>query len=251
VPALIIVAILAVVGILGFGTNDGVNKKQVEQEVTALLTGIPQQGATLGSPRAPITVQVFADIECPTVKRFVVSYLPSVIDTWVRNGSVKLEYRSLETDTLNEQTFFKQEVAALAAGRQDKMWNFILTFVHEQEPEYTGYATDAFLADIASQVPGMKRAQWRHDREDPQLTEHVALGIHSAHARGFHSTPSFLLGLTSGKVDKPVFSADLASLRKEVDTSLSLDIGSLNEETSGDTPTLELAERKEVRELNK
>jgi protein-disulfide isomerase len=242
VPVLIIAVVLAVVGILGFGTSSGINRQQVEQEVTALLAGIPQQGVNLGSPRAPMTIRVFADLECPTVRRFVVSYLPSIINRWVRSGSVKLEYRSLETDTLDEHTFFRQEVAALAAGRQDKMWNFILTFVHEQEQEYTGYATEAFLSGIASQVPGMKRAQWRHDREDPLLSERVALGVHSAHSRGFRYTPSFLLDLNSGKVAKPI--------REEVETSLAQVIEALNEETSRDNPALDLAERQEARELS-
>jgi protein-disulfide isomerase len=251
VPVLIIAATLAVVGILGFGTSDGISKQQVEQEVTTLLAGIPQQGVSLGSPRAPITVRVFADLECPTVKRFVVSYLPSIINAWVRSGSVRLEYRSLQTDTLNERTFFRQEVAALAAGGQDKMWNFILTFVHEQEPEYTGYATEDFLTDIASQVPGLDRPQWRHDREDALLSKPVAFSVHSAHARGLRHTPSFLLGVTSGKVDKSAPSGETASLEREVHTLLAQDRKALSEESPLDNPALrsELEERKEVREL--
>jgi hypothetical protein len=194
---------------------------------------------------------MFADLECPTVKRFVVSYLPTIIHTWVRSGSVRLEYRSLQTDTLNEHTFFRQEVAALAAGRQDKMWNFILTFVHEQEAEYTGYATEAFLTDIASQVSGVNRRQWRHDREDALLSERVALSVHSAHARELRYTPSFLLGVTSGKADKSAPSGEIASLEKEVHTLLAQDRKALSEESPLDSPALrsELEERKEVREL--
>lgn len=247
-PVLVIAAILALVGILGFDASRGISKKQVDQEVTTLLAGIPQQGATLGSPQAPITVQVFADLECPTVRSFVVSYLPSIVGTWVRSGSVKLEYRSLETDTLNERTFFRQEVAALAAGRQDKMWNFILTFLHEQEPEYTGYATESFLTDIATQVPGLKLARWRHDREDALLSQHVALNAQSAHARNFRSTPSFLLTLAS-KSQRSALASDVISMRNEVETSLEEDVQALREEPSNDSPAL-LAERKEVKELN-
>lgn len=252
VPALIIAATLAVVGILGFDTSNGISKQQVEQEVAALLAEIPQRGATLGSPHAPITIRVFADLECPTVKRFVVSYLPSIIHTWVRSGDVKLEYRPLETDTLNEHTFFRQEIAALATGRQDKMWNFILTFVHEQEPEYTGYATDAFLTDIASQVPGIELAHWRHDREDALLSERVALSVHSAHARKFRYTPSFLLSITGGKTKNAVSSEEIASLGREVKASLAQDRKALNEQSPLDNPALrtELEGRKEVKELS-
>lgn len=252
VPALIITTTLAVVALVGFETTSGISKTQVDHEVIALLAGIPQHGATLGSPRAPITVEVFADLECPTVKRFVLSYLPSIIDRWVRDGSVKLEYRPLETDTLNEHTFFRQEVAALAAGKQDRMWHFILTFVHEQELEYTGYATDAFLTDIASQVPGLTWAQWRRDREDALLSKRVARSVYSAHARGYQSTPTLLVGLSAAAVNSTAFRGQLASKRKEVEASLAQVVASLGEEAARDNPALhssELSERNEVKEF--
>ena len=56
--------------------------------------------------------------------------LPYLIETYVRSGKLKIEYRSLETATLNLEKFKAQQLAALAAGRQNKMWNFIELFYH-------------------------------------------------------------------------------------------------------------------------
>jgi protein-disulfide isomerase len=238
VPVFLIAAILAVVGAVGFGAGSGPSQEQSRQEVAALLAGIPQKGATLGSARAPITLRVYGDLECPTVKRFAVSYLPSIVATWVRTGEMQLEYRSLQTDTRNEHTFFEQEVAALAAGRQDKMWNFLLTFVHEQKRPSTEYATEEFLIDIASQVPGLNRAHWRRDRGDPVLSRQVALGVHSAHVRNLYSTPSLLLGFTNSKADRSVSLDDPTSLRRKIEFSLRGDIESLRERATADVPTL-------------
>jgi hypothetical protein len=50
----------------------------------------------------------------------------------VRGGELKIEYRSLETATREPEVFKAQQLAALAAGKQDRMWNFIETFYHEQ-----------------------------------------------------------------------------------------------------------------------
>lgn len=238
VPVFVIAAILAVVGAVGFGASNGPSQEQTRQEVTALLADIPQKGATLGSPRAPITLRVFADLECPTVRSFVVSYLPSTVATWVRTGELKLEYRSLQTDTENEHTFFRQEMAALAAGRQGKMWNFLLTFVYEQRQASTEYATEAFLTGIASQIPGLNRAQWRRDRGDLLLSRQVALGVHSAHVENLRSTPSFLIAFTSGKVDRRAGVDDPTSLRKKIEFSLRGDMESLRKEATRDVPTL-------------
>lgn len=237
-PVLLIVAIFAVVGVLGFGTGAGVNKSQVEREVTELLDGIPQKGAVLGAPTAPITVWVYADLQCPTVKLFVENYLPSIIETWVRPGAVKLEYRSLQTDTSNERIFFEQEIASLAAGRQARMWNFALTFVRQQEGLDTNYVTQEFLTDIASQVPELELAQWRRDRDDALLSKNVALDVYSGHARALQSTPAVLYGITSNGERSSVF-GDRAEIERELAASLGRDMESLGDEAFGDSPSAE------------
>jgi hypothetical protein len=235
VPVLLIAAILSVVGVLGFGASSGAGKEQVAQEVTELLDGIPQKGTVLGSPKAPITVFVHADLQCPTVKLFVENYLPSIIETWVRSGVIRLAYRSLETDALNEEIFFEQERAALAAGRQSTMWNFVLTFVRQQGEVRTDYVTEEFMTDVALQVPRLEVARWRRDRNDALLSKQVALGVQSGHARGLHSTPGFLIGFTAGEAGRV---KGRAALRKEVEASLGAQIEALDREAFADDPTI-------------
>lgn len=228
---IVVVATVATVGGLGFSASA---KSQVDHEVTALLAGIPQEGATLGEPRAPITLQVFADLECPTVKRFVTSRLPAIIDAWVRKGVIKIEYRSLETDTESEPTFFRQEMAALAASRQNRMWNFVLTAIHEQHYKkissgvlHFEYVTEEFLADIASRVPGLDMAQWARDRRDAPFSSRVARDVHRAHVEGMHATPAFLIGRTGGRSYRRIgpktehrYLIDAASLEEDVEAFL-------------------------------
>lgn len=230
-PVLAIAAILVATAVAGFGAGGGPSRKQIDQEVTALLAGIPQHGPTLGSQDAPVTLQMFADLECPTVKRFVESYLPSILSDWVRTGTLKLEYRSLKTDTVDEGIFFSQEEAARAAGRQNRMWNFALTFVRQQGPHFTEYANDAFLAHIASQVPELSMERWNRDRRDISLFKPIALSVHSAHAQDLRYTPSFVM---AGY-------ADTASLQEEIKASMEKDIQALSTEASGDVPMLKVS----------
>lgn len=242
VPALLIVAILGVVGVLGFGASTGASKEQVAQEVTDLLDGIPQEGPVLGSPKAPITVWIYADLECPTVKLFVETYLPSFIDDWVRTGVARLRYRSLQTDTSNERIFFDQEAAALAAGRQNTMWNFLLTFARQQGEVRTDYATDEFFTGIASQVPDLEVSQWRRDRGDALLSRQVALNVQSAHAHGFRSTPSFVISYSNEEGDRPQDAVDWAAMKREMESALQANIDGLREETRDDFPALQVLE---------
>jgi hypothetical protein len=211
IAMIVIVPILATIGISGIGSNHRRERKQVSQEVTALLAGIPQSGTTLGSSKAPITLRLYTDLECLDVKHFAIANLPSIINTWVRSGTIKLEYRSLRTDTRSQATFARQETAAFATGRQNKLWNFALTFIYEQGEQYTDYVTETFLIGIASQVRGLDMAQWRQDRADPRLSNYVAISDISARSDGLVTTPSFLIGLTGSKIDQLVGSRTAAS----------------------------------------
>jgi hypothetical protein len=177
--------------------NSGAGRDaRFDQEVRTLLAGIPQEGRTLGLPTAPMTLQVFADLEDDDSQRWVLTLLPAIISEFVRPGILKIEYRSYKTNTIHPETFVKQQAAAIAAGAQDKLWNFIDTFYHEQGTEYTPYVTESYIDNIASQVPGLNIALWHKDRNDGRRTEQVVADDQEAIADGIHVTPAYRLGRT-------------------------------------------------------
>ena len=179
-----------------------VEAKNTERAVTALVGGIPQSGKALGQPTAPVTLQYFGDLECSICKDFALGALPSLIQTWVRSGKLRIEYRSLETATRGPEVFKSQQVAALAAGRQNKLWHFVETFYHEQGEEGTGYVTESYLQGLASQVPGLSLANWTAARSEPALSNEVASDAQAASQAGFNGTPSFQLGKTGGTLSE-------------------------------------------------
>lgn len=211
VAAVVVVAIVVILIATG-GSSKKIpttshERNKVVNEVTALVGGIPQNGNVIGSPTAPVTIQYFGDLECPICQKFTLGALPPVINKWVRTGKVKIEYRSLETATREPETFKSQQVAALAAGKQNKMWNYIETFYHEQGEEDSGYVTESYLQGIANQVPGLNLAQWSTARGDPQLAEQVSTtDAQAASNAGFTGTPSFLIGRTGGTMSKLEYS---------------------------------------------
>jgi protein-disulfide isomerase len=206
-------AIIAISVVIPFGNGCGTNQatpkpsgtqaratggeatqaQRTEVQVASLLAGIPQRGNTLGDPRAPVTLQYFADLECPYCRRFTLGLLPSLIQSYVRGGRLKIEYRSLETATRNPATFKLQQVAALAAGRQNKMWDFIDLFYHEQGQEGSGYVTERYLQGLARRVTGLNLIGWTVARNDPALAVAITSDARAASNAGLGSTPSFLL----------------------------------------------------------
>src|SRR6202035_3861056 len=112
-----VIVVVILVATSGGGTKKGLETKpsgstgttKVQKEVISLLAGIPQNGNTLGSAKAPVTLQYFGDLECPICREFTEGALKPLIEKYVRTGKVKLEYRNLETATREPETFRTQQ----------------------------------------------------------------------------------------------------------------------------------------------
>jgi protein-disulfide isomerase len=195
---------------------------QALASVTSALQGIPQSANTLGNPKAPVTLQYFGDLECPICKEFTLGALPSLIEKYVRTGELKIEYRSLETATREPEVFRSQQIAALAAGKQNLMWHYIELFYHEQGEEGSGYVTESYLQGLASQVPGLNLSNWSSTRNDPAFANQVTSDAQAANQAGFTGTPSFLVGKTGGSMQKLEYASlsDPASFDKAIEQQL-------------------------------
>lgn len=114
---------------------------------------------------------------------------------------VKIQYRSFMTaSSPYPNVFVRQQAAVLAAGIQDRLWNFIEAFYHEQRQEHTQYVIDACLAGVGRQIPGLDLSEWESNDESSQLAKRVIEGDHAAQAIRFPDAPLFLIGRTGGKL---------------------------------------------------
>jgi protein-disulfide isomerase len=207
VVAVVIAIIIGVLVVAGGGGKEHsptrpTGGSQPVTEVAALLGGIPENGVTLGSPSAPVTLQYFGDLECSVCRRFTLGALTALIHNDVRSGKLRVEYRSLHTATREAETFKSQQLAALAAGKQQRAWYYIELFYHQQGQEGSGYVTERFLQGIAQQVPGLNLSNWQSDRSDPELANAIVSDARAAKNNGFTGTPSFALGKTGAAAKK-------------------------------------------------
>jgi hypothetical protein len=193
--------VLVAVAVLGIVVAAGANSTQdsrIDREVGALLAGIPQEGQGLGAPTAPVTLQLFAELEDYSSDGEFLRELPAIIREFVRTDRLRIEYRAFKTNTIGSEMFVKQQAAALAAGAQDKLWNYAYTFYFEQGKERTPYATESYLANIARQVPALNIEQWNIDRNADPRIEQVVEEDQQGRAEGIHVTPAYRIGRTGG-----------------------------------------------------
>jgi len=198
VGAIIVVAALV---IINSGGNKGGIKTGTEATATAnaveqMFAGIPQSGATLGNPNAPVTMTYFGDYECPVCQAFTLQGgFPQLVQNEVRQGKVKVEYKSFCTATCNgpnPNVFPTQQVAGLAAGKQNKFWQYTELFYRQQGQEDTGYVNENYLTSLARQVIGLNLATWQSDRNDSALTDQVNSDQTDAKNIGVSGTPTLI-----------------------------------------------------------
>ncbi len=213
--AVVVIAIVVILIATSGGGKKAVllNSKEASTtvtEVTSLLAGTTQNANVLGSPTAPVTMKYFGDLECPICRDFTLGAFPTIIQKWVKTGKLKVEYNSLITATGNaerggsepEGMFNKQQIGALAAGKQNKAWDYIELFYHDQGEEASGYVTEGFLQGLAEQVPGLNLAQWTSDRASQALATQITKDNEEANNEGFTGTPAFLIGKSGGTLKK-------------------------------------------------
>jgi protein-disulfide isomerase len=220
VVAAVAVVVVAIAISSGGGHKGGLAKgtaatKTVAQ-VQSLLNGIPQSGSRLGNPNAPVTLTYYGDLECPVCQAFTLNAFKQLVAKDVRNGKVQVVYKALETATRDQQTFQLQQVAALAAGQQQRFWNYAELFYHEQGQEASGYVNESYLDSLAQQVPGLNMNTWKNDRNSSSLSSQVSSDANQAAAVGANATPTLVFKGPKGQAQPIAGDVPYDSLQKTI-----------------------------------
>jgi protein-disulfide isomerase len=126
-------------------------------ESQEIFGGVPQEGDRLGSSDAPVTIQVFADMQCGSCREDFIGTIPRLVTDYARPGDVKLMLRhySVAENPL-ELGFFGAE----AAAQQGYGWQYTYLFFRNQdEAERFGIDED-FMASLAGSIGELDVPEW-------------------------------------------------------------------------------------------
>jgi protein-disulfide isomerase len=206
-PRLIGLLVLALcVGLLGFaivslsvGSGGGTDEIRITgaQEVQSLVGGIQQDGARLGSPDAPVTVQVFNDLQCDPCSDWNQQVIVPLIQGPVRSGDLQLVNHNFP---MTESGFFLGAYGAVAAAKQDYEWQFIeLFFFNQDEAEKHG-ADQEFLDNIARGVgvTNFNVEQWQRDMKDDDIQATLDADEQLTAERRLPAEPAVVVGGPNG-----------------------------------------------------
>jgi protein-disulfide isomerase len=180
----------------------------------AEFAGIPQSGSVLGNPKATHTLVEYGDLICPACKAYSDDIIPSVVQSYVRTGKLRFEFRPFG--------FIRDWSAqaaqyAWAAGLQNKQFNFSKLWYTNQLDEDDNYVSDAFARKIAAGVPGLDADKMIADASSAQVKASVADTQRAFTTLGFNATPSFAAGTTGGTLRPFDLGGSVASAKAALD----------------------------------
>jgi protein-disulfide isomerase len=208
-----VVIVLAAIGVtLGFAFTGGSSKAAVPvrgslvnalpgaADAQRLLQGIPQRGNVLGSPSAPVTLVEYVDLQCPYCQQLETQAMPALIGHYVRTGKVKIELRSLASIGADSQ---RGRAAAIAAGEQNKLFNFAQILYLNQGSENSGWLNDQMITSAAASIPGFDVSRLLAGSSSDAVMARAGTFDRQAGADRVRSTPTILVGKSGGAL-RPV-----------------------------------------------
>ena len=142
-------------------------------EVQELVGGIPQLGDRLGSDDAPITIDVFNDIQCTRCADYQREVIDPLINDYVRPGDAQMIFRHYP---LGGKPVTLGGVAAEAAGQQDRQWQFIEVFIRNLDQVPSEGVTQEFLNEIASATPKLEVTDWEQAMQGDEAEQAATAG---------------------------------------------------------------------------
>lgn len=128
-----------------------------------IFGGIPQEGDRLGSSDAPVSIQVFNDMQCSDCREDFLGTIPTLAEDFARPGDVQLLYRHYSnSENAEELSFYGAE----AAAEQGYGWQYIYLFFRNQEEAGHFGVDQDFLDSIAGGVEELNGPEWEEDLED-------------------------------------------------------------------------------------
>ncbi len=126
-------------------------------EAQEIFGGVPQEGDRLGSSDAPVSIQVFNDLQCSNCREDFLSTIPALVDEYARPGDAKLLYRHYSVSESPQELGF---YGAEAAAAQGYGWQYTYLFFRNQDEAKRFGIDERFLDSVAGGIEELNEPEW-------------------------------------------------------------------------------------------
>jgi protein-disulfide isomerase len=164
-------------------------------DVLGMFRGIPQHGNVLGSPKAPVRLIEYIDLQCPVCREFETTVMPSIVPRYVRTGKVQVIARPIAFIGPDSVT---GRLAALAAAKQNRFFDFSQLLYANQGTENTGWLNDSIISAAYHSIPGFNAQAAEQARTSSEASSQANAFDTQANADKVQGTPTVLVGKQGG-----------------------------------------------------
>ena len=146
-------------------------------------------GNVLGDANAPVTMEVYADFQCPICGQFDRTSLKDIENKYVNAGKVKIVFNHFAF--IGDESTRAAE-ASECANAQGKFWEYADTLFNNQAGENQGAFSDDKLEAFAQQV-GLDMTKYKTCMQDNTYLSKVQTSTQNGSARGVNATPTVFI----------------------------------------------------------
>jgi protein-disulfide isomerase len=170
----------------------------------------------LGNPKAPVTLVEYIDLQCPICRTFETDVMTTIVPRYVRPGKVRVVARPI---AFIGPDSVRGRLAALAAGQQNRFFEFAQLLYYNQQTENSGWLNDFVIRSAYASFPGFDAAAANSARAQAAVSAEAARFDSQSDADHVQGTPTVLVGKTGGKLTE-VVSPDVPTLSAAIDRAL-------------------------------
>jgi protein-disulfide isomerase len=180
-----VVVAIGFVALLNLGGRD----ERLVTPVTRIPTTLAD-GPALGAADAPVTLEIWADPQCPACGVLARDYLPRLATEFVSSGQLRIVDRAIDLAGVGRPNESQDAAAAMiCAGRQDAYWDFHDYVYWNQRTETSGGYTRDRLRAMADAI-GLDRGQFDACLADASVGAEVQAETRAAAQAGVNATPT-------------------------------------------------------------
>jgi protein-disulfide isomerase len=151
-------------------------------------SGISVSASVMGQSNAPVTIEEWADLQCPACRQFAIGTEPELRTAYIATGKVRFVFHHLAF--IGQESIWAGE-AVECAGEQNRFWDLHDRLYAVQGGENSGTFSKANLEKIAGDI-GLGvgfNACLESDRYLQRVTDDTKAG----QAKGVNATPTLFV----------------------------------------------------------
>jgi protein-disulfide isomerase len=206
----VVIGVFVAAIVIGVLVQSSRSKNENAKVVTPKHALGPNDSELEGDKTAPVLVQEYADLQCPSCKAFHDRMNPTV-NALVRSGKIRFAYTYFPF--IGDESV-QAAAAAVCAGDQDKFFPYADLLYNEQRPENSGFLTTKQLVAFGQQagITGSAFDSFERCVRAGTYVGFVRRSAENASKRGVNQTPTVFItgpdGQTRQMTDSEILTPD-------------------------------------------